>query len=276
MLTQKEKTLKCISYLTLTSIILFCVVGIIIWELDFDISNKTTKYDPLKTISPLEIANLVFTLAIAGMGFISFSLSGIKPMIVYLIFVFISICLNATAGVYAICIGSKKDSFESFGCELKGNLCIWSNMDSYIRNADKVLCSPKCFCQGKVKSVLDCSDEAKKEIYYLTKMEEPSFDEERNFSLDLFGGYMKNIEKKFNCAGWCEKSVTKLIFSDVNEKVLTQGCVEEVVNWIPKYFIVNGICVLIQMMGELIVFSTGITFIIRKKYLNKLSKDNIK
>ena len=176
---------------------LFCVIGIVIWELDFDISNKTTKYDPLKTISQLEIANLVLTLAIAGMGFISFSLSGIKPMIVYLIFVFISICLNATAGVYAISIGTKKDSFESFGCELKGNLCIWSNMDSYIRNADRVLCSPKCFCQGKVKSVLDCSDEAKKEIYYLAKMEEPSFDEERNFSLDLFGGYMKNIEKKF-------------------------------------------------------------------------------
>lgn len=108
-------------------------------------------------------------------------------------------------------------------------LSIWENMDTYLHNVDKVLCSNECPCSinggilfsedpeygdeykkwvttnvsyGAV-SFKQCSRAVKQEVYDVTKKDNSNFDKDGSFNMEEFAEYMGRIEERFKCVGWC-------------------------------------------------------------------------
>ena len=108
-------------------------------------------------------------------------------------------------------------------------LSIWENMDTYLHNVDKALCSNDCPCSinggisfsedpeygdeykkwvttnvsyGAV-SFKQCSRAVKQEVYDVTKKDNSNFDTDGSFNMEEFAEYMGRIEERFKCVGWC-------------------------------------------------------------------------
>jgi len=141
-----------------------------------------------------------------------------------------------------------------FGCNGKFNgvLEMWQGVDLYMQKVDQGLCSSACPClisnpnqwgtnttvapyysrynaSNNFGSIAfqNCSTALQYNTYASAVQQEPLFDPKKNFDTERFARYMSNVEREFQCTGWCNVTyydaslrqnmvMYKYLFSDVN------------------------------------------------------------
>jgi hypothetical protein len=175
----------------------------------------------------------------------------------------LSILMSLAIGILAIIAGSSKNLLNNYianypniqyGCNAKisGILEVWKNMDTYLINVDRALCSVDCPCKITNKKPFElnnnsttaystwtisdqvfaatafqnCSAAVQANVLTATAAQNPSFPINQ-FNYFEFADYMSRIEREFNCVGWCNVVYTsnvatvpitfsKYLFSDIN------------------------------------------------------------
>lgn len=141
-----------------------------------------------------------------------------------------------------------------FGCNGKFNgvLEMWQGVDAYLQRADQALCSRDCPCLitntnaftsnstvipyynawnksatfGSV-AFQNCSTQTQYNTYAQAVLDDALFDPKKNFDTQRFARYMSNVEREFQCTGWCNVTyydttlnrnmiMYKYLFSDIN------------------------------------------------------------
>lgn len=204
-----------------------------------------------RVLPGLQITALVYALIMAILGYITFIIPSMICTIGFLCFLVISILLNLTVGIFTAIASSEGIANSLIGCDSNytGIMNVWKDIDSYLIAVDQHFCSSECPCNlyniqqytgytsysRWVKNVpgnwnvrfQNCSNSAQEAAYNFTIKISPQFDSDNNFNATRLMDYMANIEKDFECVGWCqvdyygEKSADKVsmdkyLFSNIN------------------------------------------------------------
>jgi hypothetical protein len=154
---------------------------------------------------------------------------------------------------------------------------IWRGMDTYLINADRNLCSAACPCYINNPGVFtqnstvapfynnwattnnnlgatrfqDCPLSVKLATYNAA-LADPAFNPTGNFVAERFWNYMAKTEDRFTCTGYCVNNYVnpinnqrqfmfKYLFSNINRGIpLYSGCIDVVLNWLPRYLLAFG------------------------------------
>lgn len=109
--------------------------------------------------------------------------------------------------------------------------------------------------------------------------------------MDKLAEYWEYIEKKFDCAGWCQSTYThnsdltgnvekegmimKYLFSGINRGIVKHsGCLTSMIDWIRPRLIIIGLVEFFAAIVMVLTFILGICLIKRNKKEN--SNDNKK
>lgn len=95
---------------------------------------------------------------------------------------------------------------QNFGCNsLNTDIAqVWSGLDDYIHEVDKILCSSECPCNENTVNFQSCSIKVQDEVYHKTKENYKDFDPNGSFDYLSFSKYMNKIENDFNSTGICK------------------------------------------------------------------------
>jgi len=153
--------------------------------------------------------------------------------------------------------------------------------------ADKLLCSEKCPCEdNKINEYMYMSDPLAYDIYkklILTSNNNNIQDCKESYNSipstnkikvnKKFADYWKNIEKRFNCVGFCQTSYystvfnktipfTKYLFSDFGRgPIKHRGCFRLLMNWIIKALISFGSLGIAGSLIQILIVFIGINML---------------
>jgi len=172
------------------------------------------------------------------------------------------------------------------GCQgnYRGIIGVFNGIDTYLQIADQKLCSSSCPCyltnasdyqrnntlsttvanwvyssdaSSQATSFTNCTSLLQEQTYKLAKASNPNFDPDNTFRADKFADYMRRIEEKFSCTGWCSVSyyspplfkqilMGKFLFRDINTGPPQYlGCLNQVITWVPAYLNAWGSVVMV-------------------------------
>lgn len=168
--------------------------------------------------------------------------------------------MGCTLKSYSVSIFQSKDFRDDcikYNSELNF-LRDFYNLDSLTQALDQLLCSDECRCHikdttttidiqslktgGTAYNVLDCPKQVlSKAINSVLANNSTSFGFlDNNITLDEIFEYLKVVEKRHNCAGFCPskgeiKKYQKYIFSDINNGKPNDGCLMYIDEYNPNY-----------------------------------------
>jgi len=271
-------------------------VCIILAGIDYRFSNPgwlTTS--AWSNVSALQIASIVYAIVIAVLGFLVFMSAKRTFIIVYAVLLSISILFTLAVAILCIVAGETGFLNVNFGCNAKitGILDSWNNMDTYLQNVDKSLCSSACPCSisntgnytqnstvapffanyvsfpngNGVANFQGCPGAVQNNALTQTNLQNPNFDPTgTNFDPVSFQTYMARVETQFSCTGWCTNAYVnngktvvmfKYLFTDVNNgPALYSGCLSQVLDWLPGYLLAFGSVAMVLAGFQIVVLAT--------------------
>lgn len=166
------------------------------------------------------------------------------------------------------------------GCngKFEGIMETWRGVDAYLQRVDQALCSPQCPCYftnttGFVNNATispyynqwtksqvppgnvafqNCSSQVQINTYQNAVAADAYFDPKGDFDSIKFQDYMANVEREFQCSGWCNVTYTntntntrmvmfKYLFTNINRGPPRRlGCLNSVIEWLPPYLMAFG------------------------------------
>lgn len=206
----------------------------------------------------------------------------------------ISLLYNIAISIFCFVAASHGWVNTLFGCNgrFSGIMEIWQGIDSYLQLADQNLCGPSCPCYitnttgyttnttlapyynlwsktnrgpGNV-AFQNCSAQVQTSVYNQAAARDAYFDPNQSFDSLNFFNYMSNVEREFNCNGWCnityfnpnydrEVLMSKYLFTDVNRgPPYYIGCLNEMITWLPGYLNAYGSVTMVLAGMQIAVF----------------------
>jgi len=292
----KRSIAKAIGLTFLTLFLVCGIVAIILAGLDFQFANPGWRNNlPWEALSALQIASIAYAIFVALVGFFVFCFPKRALIIFFGVLLALSILFTLAIAIFSIIAGSTGFLNVNFGCNarINGLLNTWNNMDTYLQNVDRTLCSSQCPCSianqtfystnntvapffnnyvrnvdnNGIVNYQGCPSNVQSNVLNLTRAQNPNFDpDQNNFNEGNFINYMARVENEFQCTGWCTNAYVnngqnvimyKYLFTNLNRgPALYSGCLNSVLQWLPGYLLAFGAVAMVLAGFQMIVLAT--------------------
>ncbi len=210
----------------------------------------------------------------------------------------ISLLWNFAVAVYVLVAGGPGWRSIYEGCQMKYNgvLGQFHNIDTYLQEVDKNMCSPQCPCfisnssgfsgnstvtpfynlwtkttnpKGAV-AFQNCTNELQSFTYKEAMRRDKNFDPEGTFDVIKFQDYFARLENDFGCTGWCDVEyfnpnynqnvfMAKYLFTDINRGPPVHfGCLNKLMEWLIPMLQAFGAIMIILVATQIGLVTLGL------------------
>ena len=222
------------------------------------INNNFTKLNPYQNLCDFELSFCIIYIFCCILGFIVFikSLECKTMQIIYLIYAILAWILSIIACVFSfLSVPDKYKKNSITNCDsinLKGILHNFNKLEPIFYEIDNILTSNECpSSSNSFQNYKECPEEIRDNAIKNGLSNITNNDIKDNFKTKEFISYWSDVEKKFDCVGFCNISYYS------NETKYDLGCLYPFSNWLNKMILSFSSILIVNIVISVICIYIG-------------------